>query len=256
MIPLSYQLYSSRNYPPLVETLRMLANLGYSAVEGYGGMMTDDLDANALKRSLDENQLSMPTCHIGLPPIQESPDTIIDMARALGIETIYVPAVPESERTQTAAGWIALGESLEEAAKPMLDAGIQMGWHNHAFEFANTDGDILPLDLILDAAPSLSLELDIAWAVIGQQGALATVNKYADRLTSAHVKDIATPGECVDEDGWADVGYGTMDWQSLINRLLELDVPNLVMEHDNPSDHERFARRSIESVQELIGTGS
>lgn len=253
MTPLSYQLYSSRNFPPLADTLSMLAKLGYAAVEGYGGMMTDELDADALRQELDKNNLRMPTCHIGLPPIQESPDTIIAMARTLGIETIYVPAVPESERKQSAAGWATLGKSLEEAAKPIMDAGIQMGWHNHAFEFAKTDGDELPLDLILNSAPSLSLELDIAWAVIGQHDALATVNKYADRLTSAHIKDIAAAGECTDEDGWADVGHGTMDWQSLINRLQELDVKHLVMEHDNPSDHHRFASRSIESVRKLMG---
>ena len=255
MTPLSYQLYSSRNFPPLPETLSMLSQLGYSAVEGYGGMMTEDLDAEALRGELDKNNLRMPTCHIGLPQIQESPESIIALAQQLGIETIFVPAVPESERTQSAAGWTALGKSLEEAAKPLLDAGIQLGWHNHAFEFSKTDGDVLPLDLILNAAPSLSLELDIAWAVIGKHDAMSTVNKYASRLSAAHIKDIAPHGECTDEDGWADVGYGTMDWQSLINRLLELEVKHWVMEHDNPSDHLRFAKQSIESVNKLIGAG-
>jgi len=35
----SYQLYSSRNAPPLIETLRMLKAAGYSEVEGYGGVV-------------------------------------------------------------------------------------------------------------------------------------------------------------------------------------------------------------------------
>ena len=89
--------------------------------------------------------------------------------------------------------------------------------------------------------------------MIGKHDALETVNKYADRLSAAHIKDIAATGECADEDGWADVGYGTMDWQTLVNRLLELDIKNLVMEHDNPKDHERFASRSIETVNRLAG---
>lgn len=253
MTPLSYQLYSSRNFPPLNDTLSLLSKLGYSAVEGYGGMMTEELDASALRLELDKNSLQMPTCHIGLPPIQDSPESIISMAKTLGIETIYVPAVPESERKQSSEGWKKLGESLEEAAKPILDSGLQMGWHNHAFEFAVTEDGDLPLDLILSSAPSLSLELDIAWAVIGKHDALETVNKYADRLSAAHIKDIAVTGECTDEDGWADVGYGTMDWQTLVNRLLELDIKNLVMEHDNPKDHERFASRSIETINRLAG---
>ena len=36
MTNFSYQLYSSLNFPPLSETLKMLAGLGYNRVEGYG----------------------------------------------------------------------------------------------------------------------------------------------------------------------------------------------------------------------------
>ena len=35
--PIAYQLYSSRNFPPLDATMKMLAGLGYTAVEGFGG---------------------------------------------------------------------------------------------------------------------------------------------------------------------------------------------------------------------------
>lgn len=253
MANISYQLYSSRNFPPLSDTLKMLSGLGYMAVEGYGGMMNESLNSTALKTDLDKNNLIMPTCHIGLDQIQASPNSIILMAKELGVENIYVPAVPESERKQSAAGWTALGNALEEAAKPLLDAGIQVGWHNHAFEFATTDSSELPLDLILGAAESLTLELDIAWAVVGQHDAIATVNKYADRLSAAHIKDLAPTGECSDEDGWADVGHGTMDWPALIQRLMELKVGHFILEHDNPIDHHRFAERSLNTVKKLMG---
>jgi hypothetical protein len=38
MTDYSYQLYSSRNFGPLPETLRMLAELGYKQVEGYDAL--------------------------------------------------------------------------------------------------------------------------------------------------------------------------------------------------------------------------
>ena len=55
MTDLSYQLYSSRNFPPLADTLSMLADLGYAQVEGYGGLY-EDLDglASALNMSFWE----------------------------------------------------------------------------------------------------------------------------------------------------------------------------------------------------------
>ena len=64
------------------------------------------------------------------------------------------------------------------------------------------------------------------------------------------MKDRAPEGENVDEDGWADVGYGVMDWTA-IAALTAAKVPRFVLEHDNPSDVERFARRSLATVKGL-----
>jgi sugar phosphate isomerase/epimerase len=70
------------------------------------------------------------------------------------------------------------------------------------------------------------------------------------RITAAHVKDIAPAGENADEDGWADVGHGTMvDWPAIMARpARRRHVKHFVMEHDNPKDHARFAKRAIASA--------
>ena len=73
----------------------------------------------------------------------------------------------------------------------------------------------------------------------------------ADRIAAAHIKDIAPEGECVDEDGWADVGHGVMDWTAIMAALRKTDARWFVMEHDNPKDHSRFASRSIETARGL-----
>ena len=41
---------------------------------------------------------------------------------------------------------------------------------------------------------------------------LEWMRPYGNRITAVHVKDIAPAGESADEDGWADVGHGTVDW--------------------------------------------
>ena len=63
------------------------------------------------------------------------------------------------------------------------------------------------------------------------------------------MKDIAPKGDNQDEDGWADVGHGTVDWKSLLGLLRGAGVAHLVIEHDNPSDHARFARRALAAVK-------
>ena len=76
----------------------------------------------------------------------------------------------------------------------------------------------------------------------------AWIKKYCDRVTALHVKDLAPKGENADEDGQADVGHGVLDWKKLMPAIKAPGVKYLVMEHDNPNDFERFARRSYETV--------
>ncbi|MFK7893454.1 MAG: sugar phosphate isomerase/epimerase family protein [Granulosicoccus sp.] len=252
MKPLSYQLYSSRNFQPLGDTLAMLGRLGYTQVEGFAGLFSDTTDMGALRAVLDANGLHMTSCHFGLDAVRDTPEIVIERARALNIQAVFVPAVPPEQRQQDAAGWEQLGKTLADIGKPLQDAGLTFGWHNHAFEFASIDGDVLPLELILAGDDSLALEFDVAWCIVGKQDPATWIERYRERLVSVHVKDIAAPGECMDEDGWADVGHGTMDWAGILGKLDGAPVRFFVMEHDNPSDHERFALRSIESLRSLM----
>jgi sugar phosphate isomerase/epimerase len=100
------------------------------------------------------------------------------------------------------------------------------------------------MDLILEHAPSIEWEMDVAWVVRGGADPLAWIGRHGDRITTAHVKDIAAAGECLNEDGWADVGHGIMDWKALTDALRGAGVDLFVMEHDKPSDARRFAVRA------------
>ena len=150
-----------------------------------------------------------------------------------------------------AAAWIALAKRLEEACKKVNDAGLRFGWHNHHWEFMPLPGGEIAMELILEHAPSIDWEADIAWIVRGNADPIAWINAHANRITTAHVKDIAPEGECADEDGWADVGHGTMDWSAIMSALRAADVDLFVMEHDKPSDATRFAHRSIDAFRAL-----
>ncbi|MGR3660582.1 MAG: sugar phosphate isomerase/epimerase family protein [Paracoccaceae bacterium] len=248
MTDFSYQLYSSRNFPPLKDTLKMLGGLGYKQVEGYGGLYANLEAIDELKGDLADNGLAMKTGHIGFDMIRDEPARVLQIAKALDMEAIFVPAVPQEERVKDAAGWAAFGKELGEAGKPFWDAGLKFGWHNHAFEFADIDSEENPLDLIMQGSDDFMLELDVAWVQVGGEDPLKWIAKYADRIIAAHIKDIAPEGECTDEDGWADPGHGIMDWKAIWGALGQTKAKYFVMEHDNPSDAARFARRAIEAA--------
>jgi sugar phosphate isomerase/epimerase len=242
MTDFSFQLYSARNFPPLEPILEMLAGLGYTQVEAYAGLFGD---APHLAATLREYGLAMPTAHVGLDRLQDTAGTI-ETARLLGIETVICPAIPRQERDMDEAGWRALGGRLAGLGKAYNAAGLELGWHNHDFEFKPVAGGRLPMDLLLESAAGLVWEVDVAWLVKARQSPAAWFDRYGERIRAIHVKDIAVPGQALNEDGWADVGYGTLDWQQLYSSIgARTKASCFVMEHDNPSDVERFARRSI-----------
>ena len=94
MVPLSYQLYSARMFPPIEDTLHMLSDIGYAHVEGYGALLEDAEAVAALDRGLQETGLTMPSCHMGLAMCESAPDTVVQLAqrRGLGIACRTGPA--------------------------------------------------------------------------------------------------------------------------------------------------------------------
>jgi sugar phosphate isomerase/epimerase len=240
----SFQLYSARNFTPWDSVLDHLAGLGYTQVEGFGGVYAD---APAFRAALDARGLSMPSGHFfPLASFEADFDKTITAARALGMTQLYCPAPDESYRKDADAGaWRDLAARLETVAKRVQDAGLRFGWHNHHWEFMALPTGEIPMQILLDGAPSMEWEADIAWIVRGGADPLAWIAANAARITAAHVKDIAPAGQATDEDGWADVGTGVMDWPAITRALRAAGVSLFVMEHDNPSDLARFASRSI-----------
>jgi sugar phosphate isomerase/epimerase len=247
MTDFSYQLYSSRNFPPLSDTLKMLARLGYKQVEGYGALYADDAAVEELKRGLAENGLKMPTGHFALDMLESEPRKALGIAEALGIETLYCPYLPAEQRPDTGAGWLDFGKRLAAAGARYRDAGLGFGWHNHDFEFRPLPDGSLPIVAIFEGGPDLEWEADIAWVVRGGADPFEWIKTFGERITAVHVKDIGEGKN--EEDGWADVGDGTMDWKGLMTALEGTPVKVFVMEHDNPSDAARFAERSLAAAR-------
>jgi sugar phosphate isomerase/epimerase len=246
---ISYQIYSSRNFPPLSATLKMLGEAGYEGIEGFGGLFGTQAAVDELAAGLKANGLAMPTTHIGLEMLETQPDYVLGIAQQLGWKKAYVPHVMADQRPNDAAGWRAFGARLQKAGAPLRAAGIGFGWHNHDFEFVVCADGAIPQAAILEGGPDLEWEIDLAWVVRGGQEPLDWIERFKSRITAAHVKDLAPEGENADESGWADVGHGRLPLASYVQALRLHGVSNFVLEHDNPSDDKRFATRALASAK-------
>lgn len=245
----SFQLYSARNSKPWPEVLQLLASIGYTQVEGFGGVYDDPA---GLRREMDRNGLSMPTAHFSIDALSDDFDGVRRIADALGVTTLVCPYLMPDRRPGDAAGWKTFAEKLGAVGAKAKAAGYGFAWHNHDFEFKALADGTLPQQVIVDHAPEIGLELDVAWVVRGGGDPLAWIDACGPRITVVHVKDIAPAGTATDEDGWADVGHGIIDWRGIMKALREKSAAKVfVMEHDKPSDVARFARRSFASVNQF-----
>lgn len=246
MTVLSFQLYSARNVPSLEDFLATLGALGYTQVEGYGGLYAD---AAGLAANLEKNGLSMPTGHFGPAQVADVSATL-KTAETLGMKKIFCPHIGPEGRSEDESKWLELAETLAKAAEIYTNEGYGFGWHNHDFEFVPTTSGRTPMEILLETAPTIEWECDVAWVVRGKADPVAWFDKYGDRITAVHVKDIAPAGQAADEDGWADVGHGVLDWDTLITKVQsKTRAQYFVAEHDKPSDEVRFATRSIATAK-------
>lgn len=239
----SFQLYSARNFQPWDKVLKLVADAGYTQVEGYGGLYDDP---QWLRAELDRNALSMPTGHFSLDMLEKDFGKARDIAGTLGMKLLICPHIAAEQRPADAAGWRGFGQRLAEVGAVAKAAGYDFAWHNHDFEFRPLADGSIPQDHILSAAPDIGWEMDVAWVIRGGADPMPWIDRYGRRIVAVHVKDIARSGEGLDEDGWSDVGYGTVDWAALMKAFGTKSAARYyVMEQDNPNDIERFARRSI-----------
>lgn len=242
----SFQLYSARNFLPWDRVLTLLSACGYRQVEGYGGVYSDPAGFRA---EMDRNGLSMPSGHFSIDALENDFDGVRRIADALGVRLLICPYLMPDARPSDAAGWRGFGERLARVGERATRDGYGFAWHNHDFEFKALADGTTPQEHILTAAPDIGWEIDVAWVIRGGVDPLPWIERHGARIVAVHVKDIAKPGEGLDEDGWSDVGHGTVDWRGLMKALRASTTARYyVMEQDNPNDIDRFARRSIEAA--------
>jgi len=262
---MSIQLFSAfkfKNYPQLI---RELGEMGYDAVEGFFDLFDDP---QSIRSALDNANMSMPTIHMPLDMLENDLSNALNISRILGVNTLYAPWLEPEDRPTDSAGWSALASRLKQVGKQVTDQGFGFGWHNHDFEFIRLEDGRTGMEILLEHAPELEWEPDIAWIFRGGADPLPWIKKYGSRITAAHFKDVAPnwnqdqakawgqdentidtrsendPAEYT--GGWANPGSGILDWKSYFDALkTQTNIKVLAAEHDDTQNVHEFARQAI-----------
>ena len=250
---LSVQLYSLRQISELESQLRLVHDAGLSCVECT---TANYADPRRFCRLLERYRLTAPTGHFGIDRLRSDFDVTVALARELGLETLYVWGLPQAEQPTDVAGWRRAGSELGGYARRLAEEGLELGYHNHDWELMRYADGLLALDHLFDAAGEAPLrwQPDLGWLARGGADVPALLARHAARVRSAHIKDMVSTDASAPEEGWADLGAGTLPWKKWMPQLLALEADPLIIEHDAPSDPARFIAVSAAALRRLVAS--
>lgn len=238
------QLYTLRNEmsQDFEGTLAKVADLGFKEMEfaGYFGR-----SASAVRQTLDQNGMTSPAAHVQLQALRDDLEAEVERAAILGQKFIVVPILPANQRT--IAEYQRTADYLNRAGEVCKEAGIKMGYHNHAFEFEVTDGQI-PYDILLDEtdADLVSMELDLYWIRNAGVDPVSYFESHPDRFSMLHVKDM-------DEFGrMADVGSGEINFAEIFSYADTAGFKHFFVEHDRPGNGMASVAVSLYTVRNIV----
>jgi sugar phosphate isomerase/epimerase len=121
---------------------------------------------------------------------------------------------------------------------------MAFAYHNHQFEFAAVNGQSGFDTLVAECSPDVLFELDLFWAIVGEQDPVALFHRHPGRFPLVHVKDLTQtpmrqPGELMvpserAKTALADVGQGTIDWARIFAASEVAGIRHSFVEHDEP----------------------
>ncbi|MDX9880756.1 MAG: TIM barrel protein [Prolixibacteraceae bacterium] len=201
------QLYSVREAmkTDVAGTIEKLGAMGYKTVEtaGYSDGKLYGMEPTAFKALVEKNGMKVISAHCGGPvPSKENWDEAmawwdkcIDANKAAGVKYIVQPSMNKMAY-ESLAGLKMYCDLFNAVGEKCAAKGIQFGYHNHAKEFQELEGQIIYDFMLKNTDPKkVFFQLDLYWIAEGGKNAVDYFNAYPGRFTLYHVKDEKELGE-------------------------------------------------------------
>ena len=207
------------------ESCRKVSEIGYKVIQLSG---IGDFKAEEIKKILDKYGLTVACTH---RPPQNYIDNLegeIEFHKTIGANICGIGSMPAFNAK------IETVEEFVKTYKPIADElkkhGMIFAYHNHAFEFEKCEGKYM-LDHIIEGMNTDNFQfiLDVHWIARAGIDPAKFVRKYSDKIACVHYKDF----KIVDNEPlFEKVGYGNMDWDSIIEACEETSAQFALVEQD------------------------
>jgi len=207
-IPIGLQLYSVRkdcekDFPKTVEAV---AKMGYVGVEFAGYY---NRTAEEVRKVLDDNGLKCCGTHAQFDTlIGDALQKTVEFNMTIGNLYLICPWIPEEKR-KTKQDWLDLAKLFNEISEKVKPHGMQVGYHNHNFEFTPVDGE-KPWDIFFGAtSPEVIMQVDTGNGLGAGQDMIPFLREYPGRAVTIHLKEFSA------KNPNAVIGEGDIDWKEV-----------------------------------------
>lgn len=242
------QLWTVRNQleQDMPATLKAIKDAGYVQVELMRTMGSDEIVAEARRLGLKVTSAFMDWNAVVNPSTEGAPskEEIIAKAKEFGLKYLIFGYIGKGYR-ETVDQMTANADAGNAFGEMCRDAGIQLCYHDHSFEFAPLEGTKKTgWDILVERFdPELvKFEVDVFWAAIGGLDPIAELKRLEGRVAQVHLKDLmAGTGVIWDEgevphEAFKELGNGSLDMRKIIQVSADTGVVQCHVEQDQSPD--------------------
>jgi sugar phosphate isomerase/epimerase len=208
--PIGLQLYSLREDMKADPkgTLRKVADIGYKNLEAanYEGGQIYGMAPREFRTFVEDLGMKLRSAHLGGPRYTpgnkaETMDwwkKAVEDHEIAGAGYVIKPSMPIPKTLKELDIWNDYYNSIGDIA---ADSRMKFGFHNHAREFEEIEGEVMLEYMIKNTNPeTVCYELDVYWCKKGGHDPATFINKHAGRFPLLHIKDEKELGESGEMD--------------------------------------------------------
>jgi sugar phosphate isomerase/epimerase len=190
-------------------------------------------------------KMPVPPPNAPRPRIEE----MIELAVKHGVKRIGTSMLLPVEREKAI-------EQYGRAADACTKGGVELYYHNHAYEFGGAKGARYIDRLHKELDPRVRLELDVFWAAITGNAPEEILKQWKGRVKSLHLKDLA-PGATapavetdVKPESFREIGAGRLDFKKILKEAERAGVEHYLIELDfSPGDPMDSVRKCVAALR-------
>jgi sugar phosphate isomerase/epimerase len=242
------------------DTLRKVAAIGYKEVEFAGYFEHTPTD---VRHIIDRYGLTAPSAHVGFLSLESNWQQVVEDAQIIGHKYI-VNSITDINLLSDPDIWKRAADTFNHAGEFSKQAGVQLVYHNHYWEFFSSNGK-LPYDLLLEACNPefLKMELDLCWIAVVEHDPLVYFQRFPGRFPLVHIKQLKKLPIRSSDDYTTPILYertlpeitevadGVIEWKRIFSQSTQAGTQHFFVEHDVPQSPFDSIQTSYEYLEKL-----